>query len=131
MVDEFTGKAPIYYQIVQKICNQIVRGEINPGDKLPSVRELAVQYGVNPNTVKRVYMELDQMEISKVQRGQGTFVTENQKRLDELREQLKQDKIETFVSDMKEMGFDADEIAKGIQLYLNNAKKKEGKMDES
>ncbi|MBO0992674.1 GntR family transcriptional regulator [Bacillus sp. SD088] len=131
MGDEFTGKAPIYYQIVQKICNQIVRGEINPGDKLPSVRELAVQYGVNPNTVKRVYMELDQMEISKVRRGQGTFVTENQKRLDELREQLKQDKIETFVSDMKEMGFDADEIAKGIQLYLNNAKKKEGKMDES
>lgn len=131
MGDKFSGKAPIYYQIVQKICNQIVRGEINPGDKLPSVRELAVLYGVNPNTVKRVYMELDQMEISKVQRGQGTFVTKNQKRLDELREQLKQDKIETFVSDMKEMGFDADEIAMGIQLYLNNAKKKEGKMDES
>lgn len=131
MTDKFTGKAPIYYQIAQKICNQIVRGEIKPGDKLPSVRELAIQYGVNPNTVKRVYMELGQMGVSKVQRGQGTFVTENQQRLDELRDQLKHDKIESFLLDMKEMGFTPDEIAMGIQPYLNDEKEGGEKMDES
>ncbi|MEN1969538.1 GntR family transcriptional regulator [Lentibacillus sp. N15] len=122
MAGKFTGKAPIYDQIAQKICHQIVRGEIKPGDKLPSVRELAVQYGVNPNTVKRVYMELDQMDVSEVHRGQGTFVTANQQRLDKLRERLKHDKIRSFVLDMKDMGFPPDEIAMGIQLYLNDEK---------
>jgi len=131
VADKFTGKAPIYYQIAQKICNQIVRGEIKPGDKLPSVRELAVQYGVNPNTVKRVYMELDQMDVSEVHRGQGTFVTENQQHLDELRERLKQDKIRSFVLDMKEMGFTPDEIAMGIQLYFNDGIEGGEKQDES
>ncbi|HET7578986.1 MAG TPA: GntR family transcriptional regulator [Bacillales bacterium] len=130
MVENFSGKAPIYDQIVQKICNQIVRGDIKPGDKLPSVRELAVQYGVNPNTVKRVYMELDQLEVSEVRRGQGTFVTQDQKRLDQLREQLKHEKVETFVLDMKEMGFAPGEIAKGVQLYLDQKEKKGGTEDE-
>ncbi|HET7656708.1 MAG TPA: GntR family transcriptional regulator [Bacillales bacterium] len=130
MVENFSGKAPIYDQIVQKICNQIVRGDIKPGDKLPSVRELAVQYGVNPNTVKRVYMELDQLGVSEVRRGQGTFVTQDQKRLDQLREQLKHEKVETFVLDMKEMGFAPGEIAKGVQLYLAKVEKEGGTEDE-
>ncbi|HEX7064038.1 MAG TPA: GntR family transcriptional regulator [Bacillales bacterium] len=122
MVENFSGKAPIYDQIVQRICNQIVRGDIKPGDKLPSVRELAVQYGVNPNTVKRVYMELDQLGVSEVHRGQGTFVTQDQERLDQLREQLKTDKVKTFVLDMKEMGFGPGEIEKGVQLFLDQEK---------
>ncbi len=131
MGDEFSGKAPIYYQIVQKICNQIVRGEVKPGDKLPSVRELAVLYGVNPNTVKRVYTELDQMGVSEVRRGQGTFVTEDKKRLEELREQLKNDKIQTFVLDMRAMGFGPDEIAKGIKHFFNEENEEGGRPSES
>jgi len=124
--DEFSGKAPIYYQIVQKICNQIVRGEVKPGDKLPSVRELAVLYGVNPNTVKRVYTELDQMGVSEVRRGQGTFVTEDKKRLEELRKQLKDDKVQTFVLDMREMGFGPDEIAEGIKHFFDEENEEGG-----
>ncbi|HEY0828051.1 MAG TPA: GntR family transcriptional regulator [Bacilli bacterium] len=123
MGEEFSGTAPIYYQIVQKICSQIVRGELLPGDKLPSVRDLAIQLGVNPNTVQRVYMELEQLALAESRRGQGTYVTEDLSRLKQLREQLRHNKIETFVQDMKEMGFTADETANGLMEYLNGYKK--------
>jgi len=115
---EFSGLAPIYYQIIMKICGRIVRGELQPGDKLPSVRELATQYGVNPNTVQRVYLELERLSLSEARRGQGTFVTEDRGRLLQLREQLRQDRIGTFLDDMREMGFTDREIADGLRPYL-------------
>jgi GntR family transcriptional regulator len=120
---KFSGTAPIYYQIVQKICRQIVRGDIKPGEKLPSVRELAVQFGVNPNTAQRVYMEMERLAVVQVRRGQGTFVTENRERLKQLRDQLKQEKIKSFVQDMEEMGFDPAEIAQGLNEYLNKTRR--------
>ncbi|MGZ4164394.1 MAG: GntR family transcriptional regulator, partial [Tumebacillaceae bacterium] len=120
--EEFTGNAPIYMQIVQKLCAQIVRGDIKPGEKLPSVRELAVQYGVNPNTVQRVYMEMERLAVVEARRGQGTFVTEVQERLQQLRDDLKHEKIETFVNDMQAMGFAADEVARGLADYLQQHK---------
>lgn len=115
---EFSGLAPIYYQIIMKICGRIVRGELQPGDKLPSVRELASQYGVNPNTVQRVYLELERLSLSEARRGQGTFVTEDRGRLLQLREQLRQERIGTFLDDMREMGFADREIADGLRPYL-------------
>jgi GntR family transcriptional regulator len=119
MGGDFTGNAPIYHQIVQKICSQIIRGDLRSGEKLPSVRDLAVLYGVNPNTVQRVYMELERLAIAEARRGQGTYVTENQERLTLLRDQLKQERIAAFVEDMKEMGFTAEETAGGLQAFLN------------
>jgi GntR family transcriptional regulator len=119
MGGDFSGNAPIYHQIVQKICSQIIRGDLRSGEKLPSVRDLAVLFGVNPNTVQRVYMELERLAIAEARRGQGTYVTENQQRLTLLRDQLKQEKIADFVEDMKEMGFTADETANGLHAFLN------------
>jgi GntR family transcriptional regulator len=125
MGEEFSGTAPIYHQIVQRICSQIVRGDMLPGDKLPSVRELAVQFGVNPNTAQRVYMELERLAITEARRGQGTFVTEDQELLRTLRDQLKNDKIQTFIADMQNMGFTPEEIAFGLQNHLDRSKNKE------
>jgi GntR family transcriptional regulator len=131
MGGDFTGNAPIYHQIVQKICSQIIRGDIRSGDKLPSVRDLAVLYGVNPNTVQRVYMELERLAIAEARRGQGTYVTENRQRLILLRDQLKQERITAFVEDMKEMGFTADETANGLQTFLNKQQDQRGEQNES
>ena len=58
MTDTFQTNQPIYLQLVERIKKEIMRDELKPGDKLPSVRELAVQSGVNPNTVQRTYREL-------------------------------------------------------------------------
>lgn len=118
MGEEFNSSQPIYHQIVQKICRQIVRGELVAGQKLPSVRDMAMQMGVNPNTVQRVYTELEQMAIAAVRRGQGTFVTEDEARLRALRDELMAEHITTFLKDMSEMGFSEQEIVSGVQLRL-------------
>ncbi|MCP1357842.1 GntR family transcriptional regulator [Aneurinibacillus migulanus] len=118
MGEEFNASQPIYQQIVARICRQIVREEIKPGEKLPSVREMAVQSGVNPNTIQRVYSELERMNIVEARRGQGSFVTENLEELERLRVQLKVEYIGEFVRNMKEMGFSPSEIIEGIQDYL-------------
>lgn len=120
MGDSFNSSQPIYYQIIQRICRQIARGEVKAGDKLPSVRELAVQSGVNPNTAQRVYAELERMNVTETRRGQGTFVTEDQDRLQQLRDELKQQRIQAFLDDMREMGFQGQEILAGVRQHLES-----------
>lgn len=119
-MDTFDTSTPIYMQLMERINHQIVRNELRAGDKLPSVREMAIQSGVNPNTIQRTYRELERMNIVETRRGQGTFVTENEEILLELRATLKNEYISTFVKDMQEMGFSHEEMLSGIRQYLNN-----------
>lgn len=121
MTKTFNNNQPIYLQIVQRLCHQVVRGELKAGDKLPSVRELAVHMGVNPNTVQRVYVELERLGIAETRRGLGTFITESEKRLAELRVELMTEQINNFITDMKEMGFTPVEIVEGVQKALDKA----------
>jgi len=118
---KFDGNQPIYLQIVQKIIRQIVSGELKPGDKLRSVREMAVEYGVNPNTVQRVNGELERMGIIEARRGQGMFVTENLALLKQLREQLIDGQISRFIEEMREAGFEDAEIIDGVRRHLEKA----------
>lgn len=120
MGQDFNTNQPIYLQIVQRLCRQIVRGELGASDKLPSVRELAVQMGVNPNTAQRVYSEMEKLEVAETRRGLGTFVTEKEGRLQQLRYDLMTEQINGFVNDMKEMGFTAPEIIEGVRKNLGN-----------
>lgn len=120
MSQSFNDTRPIYLQIVQRLSRQVVRGEVKAGDKLPSVRELALQMGVNPNTAQRVYAELERLGIAGTRRGLGTFITESQARLKQLREELMDEQISSFIADMKEMGFTAAEIIDGVSAALNN-----------
>jgi len=118
MGEAFDNSKPIYMQIIDKINQQIIRGEIMSGHKLPSVREMAVQMGVNPNTIQRTYSELERMEIVETRRGQGTFVTENTSLIEELKLRLQMDIIEAFVLNMKELGFTEKEMLSGLQAYI-------------
>lgn len=114
---DFQPDKPIYQQLIDRLAGEIIRGLRKPGDKLPSVREYAVDTGVNANTIQRVYREMEQMGIAESRRGQGTFVTEDDGRLHELREEMKQAYIQSFVQDMSDLGFTIDEMAEGIALY--------------
>jgi len=118
MGKEFQASKPIYMQIVDKINQQIVRKELKPGDKLPSVREMAVQSGVNPNTIQRTYTELERMAIVETKRGQGTFVVDNEKVIQELKLQLQIEMISTFVNNMRELGFSEKEMVASIISYF-------------
>jgi GntR family transcriptional regulator len=117
VAEEFDTTKPIYIQIMEKINKKIVRNEWKAGDKLPSVREMAVQTGVNPNTIQRTYSELERMGIVETRRGQGTFVTENVEVIERLREQLKRDIVADFIRNMTELGFTINDIIASLKDF--------------
>lgn len=119
MGEEFRASKPIYMQIADKINKQIVRNELHPGDKLPSVREMAIQTGVNPNTIQRTYSELERMEIVETKRGQGTFVVENEQIIQKLKHQLQKEIISTFIYNMKELGFSEEEMVVNLKGFID------------
>ncbi|MFC1528784.1 GntR family transcriptional regulator [Candidatus Latescibacterota bacterium] len=90
-------KRPIYLQIMEEIKKRAVRGEYTSGHKLPSVREMAKSVGVNPNTIARVYMELEREGFIFTRRGQGSFITEEYGRLEEERRKLADAATEQFI----------------------------------
>ncbi|MBU8906497.1 GntR family transcriptional regulator [Desertibacillus haloalkaliphilus] len=119
MVDTFHSSKPIYQQLADRIKRKILRGELHPGDKLPSVREMGIQSNVNPNTVQRTYRELEATNIVETKRGQGTFVTEDRVILKNMRELMKQEEILEFVKSMRELGYEDDEIEAGLKAFLH------------
>ncbi|GAA4856442.1 GntR family transcriptional regulator [Paenibacillus vulneris] len=125
MVESFSNTQPIYLQLVHRICRQIVRREVLPGEKMPSVRDLAVKYGVNPNTMQRVNMELERMGIVESRRGQGMYVTEDSSRIDLIREQLMEELITRFAEEMQELGCTGQEIVSCVKSFLKTSDKEE------
>ena len=122
-MDEFNASKPIYLQLADRIHRQIISGELKAGEKLPSIRDMGIKYGMNPNTVQRTYSELEREGILETKRGQGTFVSERQDRLILQREKLKQEQIGQFVHVMREMGYSAAEILSGLEEYLNRVER--------
>lgn len=100
---------PIFIQIVEKIESDIVSGKYGPGDKLPTVRELAVEAAVNPNTMQKAYGELERLGLVYTQRTSGRFVTEDKKLIDKTRKELAKKTASEFLTRMKELGIDRDE----------------------
>ncbi len=123
MTEEFQSSKPIYMQIFDRIVINIVRGHQKFGEKLPSVREMAVQMGVNPNTIQRTYSELERMSIVETRRGQGTFVVENPGLMEEMRHTLQTEVMETFVQKMEEIGVSKDQMIIRLQQYLEEDQK--------
>ena len=76
------SSVPFYLQLKEQLLNAISRGQLKPGDQLPTVRELAVDLTINPNTVNRAYAELEREGLLNSRRGRGTFVSEAGKRAD-------------------------------------------------
>lgn len=114
----FHEKAPVYLQIIEKIKGDIVTGKLSGGDKLPSVRELSEQLLVNPNTIQRVFMELEREGVVYSQRGRGTFVTEKQELVMELKSKQAEQYVETFISQMTGLGMTKAEIIGLINQIL-------------
>jgi GntR family transcriptional regulator len=122
VAQHFRTDKPIYLQIVDQIIQEIISKKKDMGDKLPSVRELAIDKGVNPNTIQRVYRELEGKKIAVTKRGQGTFVTENHEVIDHLRKVLVKQYVEQFMLDMKGLGFSGEEILSNLSHYKEEEK---------
>ncbi|WP_411679560.1 GntR family transcriptional regulator [Clostridium thailandense] len=111
----FEQKVPIYMQIMNLIKRDIVTKALKPGDKLPSVREMAGELKVNPNTLQRAYQELEREGITYTQRGMGTFVMEDEEVITELKKEMSKEIINNFLVGMKSIGFSAKEILKIVE----------------
>jgi DNA-binding transcriptional regulator YhcF (GntR family) len=114
----FDETQPIYFQIVQRICARILRGELKPGNKLPSVIDAAMHFKVNHNTIQRVYQELTRQGIAVGKRGEGTFVTEDQNVLGLLHEEMRKSLLENFLTEMRRLGYSPEEIINTLQDYI-------------
>ena len=105
MTWDLNNDRPIYAQIVEKIEMQIVSGYYKPGDKLPSVRELAAEAGVNPNTMQKAFGELERSELIVTQRTSGRVVTEDGALIQNIKADIAKEQIKIFFDKMKELGF--------------------------
>lgn len=107
---EFSTSTPIYLQVVEEIKRMLISGELQPGEKLWSARDMAVRYKINPNTAARVYKELEMQSLCFTKRGLGTYLTEEEgiaKRLrKEKAEQLLADTVATFLG----LGYTREEL---------------------
>ncbi|MDD6615856.1 MAG: GntR family transcriptional regulator [Lachnospiraceae bacterium] len=115
---EFNPALPIYLQVTTAIKRDIVTGELAPGEKLPSVRDMALRYTINPNTVGRVYKELESEGVCFTRRGMGTFVTEDPEKVEQVKEEMVQELSHQFLEGMKRLGIPPEEAVDRIRsLY--------------
>lgn len=114
MTTDFNREKPIYAQLVDRICGEIIRNELRLGSRMPSVREYALEAGVNVNTIQRVYKELELLNLTETKRGQGTFITSNEQTIIQLKELMKDKIIEQFFHNVQEFGFSKEEIIREI-----------------
>ena len=107
---QFSNDAPIYSQLIDQIQVGIVSGAFPPGERLPSVRDLATEAGVNPNTMQRALAELERDGLVYSQRTAGRFVTEDQRMIDNVKRSLAQRHIQAFWEAMTRLGYDRQEV---------------------
>lgn len=106
---EFQTDRPIYAQIMLHIQLDIVSGKYAAGEKLPSVRELAAEAAVNPNTMQKAMTELERLGLVYSQRTSGRFITEDKSMIQSIKQQLAQDQIQNFLQNMQRIGYTPQE----------------------
>lgn len=107
---QFSNDAPIYAQLIGQIKVGIVSGVFPPGERLPSVRDLATEAGVNPNTMQRAMTELERDGLVYSQRTAGRFVTEDKAMIERVKLDLAESHIQSFLAAMLRLGYDKEEI---------------------
>lgn len=101
---------PIYLQLMERIQRDIIAGVYQPGDKLPSVRDLALEAAVNPNTMQKALSELERSGLVYSQRTSGRFITEDTEILTQMKKELATEHIQEFFQKMEQLGFSRAEL---------------------
>ena len=115
MAWELDSDRPIYIQLVERIQVEIVAGLYPPGGKLPSVRELAAEAAVNPNTMQKAFAELERSGLIITQRTNGRTVTEDAGMINEIRQRLANEHVEAFFARMKELGYTKTQVIELVE----------------
>ncbi|MCI8851873.1 MAG: GntR family transcriptional regulator [Lachnospiraceae bacterium] len=109
---------PIYLQLANKIQSDIISGIYRPGDKLPSVRDLAMDAAVNPNTMQKALMELERGGLIYTQRTSGRYISEDTQKMKSIKESIAREQIQQFLKSMWQLGFEKQEILQFMEETL-------------
>ena len=115
----FDDRMPIYRQIILQFNRAFVRGDIQAGERIPSIRELSTLLGVNTNTVQRVYQEMERDGLISSKRGTGYFITEDLSMMEKTRHDLALDSLRRFLEEMRALGCSDREILDELKSYMN------------
>lgn len=124
---ELSSDRPIYIQLIEQLQAAIIAGQVSPGDKIPSVRDLASEAQVNPNTMQKALAELERTGLLYSERTSGRYITSDKELIMKLKKQTAKTQIQEFIEKMKLMGFQPDETLalieetiKGSNFILKN-----------
>jgi GntR family transcriptional regulator len=121
-VDPKSG-VPFYRQIIEQLKVGIAKGELQPGDRLPTVRQLAVELSINLNTVVRAYREMEIEGVLETQQGSGTFVGQKRPEISKLERESKLDQIlNEWLARASDYGFTLDEVLEGLYQRKEDSK---------
>lgn len=106
---ELNSERPVYIQLIEQIQAGIISGYYKPGEKLPSVRDLAAEAAVNPNTMQKALVELERIELVYTNRTSGKYITSDELMIKNLKGQAAKNQIIDFLDKMKQLGFETEE----------------------
>ncbi len=126
-VDHQSG-VPIYTQIMEQVKHLVATGRLGPGDQLPTIRQLAVDLRVNPNTVVHAYRELDRQRVISTQQGRGTFIAQrpDERRLAEMRKDRLRAIMGHALLEALSLGYEAQEIREAFEKQLEEWRRENG-----
>ena len=111
---QYDPNSPIWLQVMTAIKTDIVNGKRLPGEKLPGGRDMALEFGINPNTAARVYQESEKEGLCETRRGLGTFATADAARIAALRQEMARQAAAQFLRNMERLGIPRQEAARMI-----------------
>lgn len=111
----FDNERPIYIQLVELIRIEIVSGKFKKGERIPSVRELALMMKVNPNTMQKALNELENQKLIYTERTNGKFVTEDEELIENFKKELAKEKVNNYLDSMNSIGISFEESLKYLQ----------------
>ena len=123
MAWSFSGDKPIFMQLVDKITLDILTGKYSSGDRLPTVREISLDAGVNPNTVQRALSEAETTGLVEIRRGDGSYVTSDQNIINEAREKKVAELTNRFVSSLRSFGLSDSDMETIVKESIKKERK--------
>jgi GntR family transcriptional regulator len=121
---KFDNNIPIYWQIIEIIKQRIMNQELKPGEMSPSVRAMSIEFKVTTNTIQRALIELVREGLLIPFKGIGYRVTDDQKRIDKLRRNYSEEKLDKVFEDLKKIGITKDDFHALMQSYLDQLEEK-------
>ncbi len=118
---DYKDRRPIYEQVIEKIQQMILCGALEPDSPMPSVRSLAMELSLNPNTIQRAYQELERQGYIYTLKGKGSFVSNSMKAADHKRKEI-QEELEKCVSNAVMAGITEDELRDMVEISITNVK---------